>query len=77
MNNVAKVSLLALFLVAAGFAQQEVSPDRYEGDGAKQPVKTKHITAAKQNGTHVAQVRHHVSKPANKPVLSARTISGN
>lgn len=76
MKNVCKASLLALILVGAGFAQQEVSPDRFE-DGTKQPVNTKHVAVAKQNGKHLAQVRHHVSKPANKPVLSARTISGN
>ena len=78
MKNLFTMSLLALCLTGIGFAQQEVSPDRFEGDSAKQPVKVKHAAKSSQSSMHVAQAKHRASnKSGNRTVLAARTVSGN
>ena len=78
MKNLLRMSLLAALMTGASFAQQEVSPDHFEGDAAKQPVKVKQVAKPNQNKTHVAQAKHSVSsKSGNKPVLSARNNAGN
>jgi hypothetical protein len=78
MKNLLRMSLLAALMTGIGFAQQEVNPDHFDGDAAKQPVKVKHVARANQNATHLAQAKHHVSgKSGNKPVLSARNVAGN
>lgn len=75
MKNLFRMSLLAVLMTGMGVAQQEVSPDHFEGDAAKQPVKVKQ--AAKPNH-NTAQAKHRVSsKSGNKPVLSARNVAGN
>jgi hypothetical protein len=59
------------------FAQQEVSPDRFEGDAAKQPVKAK-VATRNQHNAHVTQTKHRSgNKPGNKTALSARNIASN
>lgn len=76
MKNLRRISALALLLTGMSFAQQEVSPDRFEGDASRQPVKAKHI--APRNNAHVAQTKHQVSnKSGNKTVLSARNVARN
>lgn len=74
MKNFCTISLLALCLTAAGFAQQEISPDRFEGNASKQPVKTKQVVQK----NHVSAAKRHVSgKSAKKTTLSARALGGN
>jgi hypothetical protein len=76
MKNFHKIGVLALLLSGMSFAQQEVSPDRFEGDAAKQPVKVKHV--ATRANAHVAQSKHRAgNKSGNKTVLSARNVAGN
>jgi len=75
MKNVCKLTVLALLLTGVSLAQQEVSPDRFEGEAAKQPVKVKRVV--KTSETRMAQKKHHASKSANKTVAMARVPSGN
>lgn len=76
MKSVRRIGIFALLLSGMSFAQQEVSPDRFEGDAAKQPVKVKHVTTG--NNAHVAQTKHRVgNKSGNKTVLSARNVARN
>lgn len=76
MKNLRRISALALLLTGMSFAQQEVSPDRFEGDAAKQPVKVKHVVT--RNNAQVAQTKHRVgNKSGNKTVLSARNVARN
>ena len=78
MKNLLRMSLLAALMPGIAFAQQEVSPDHFDSDAAKQPVRVKHVAKANQNTAHLAQAKHHVSsKSGSKPVLSARNIAGN
>ena len=68
--------MLVLLLTGASFAQQEVSPDRFEGEAAKQPVKMKH--GAKPGNARLVQAKHRANnKSVNKAALSARVVSGN
>jgi len=75
MKNVCKLTVFALLLTGVSLAQQEVSPDRFEGEAAKQPLKVKRV-ARNQADTRVAQTKHHASKSANKTIASARVPSG-
>jgi hypothetical protein len=76
MKNLRRISALALLLTGVSFAQQEVSPDRFEGDAAKRPVKVKQV--ATRNNAHAAQTKHRVgNKSGKKTVLSARNVAGN
>ena len=76
MKNLSRMSLLVLLLTGASFAQQEVSPDRFEGEAAKQPLKMKHV--AKPGSARLVQAKHRANnKPVNKAALSARVVGGN
>ena len=74
MKKLFAMSLFALCLTAVGFAQQEISPDRFEGDAAKQPLKTKQVIKKNQMS---ATKRRLGSKSTKKTTLSARAIGGN
>ena len=75
MKNVCKLTACALLLTGVSLAQQEVSPDRFEGEAAKQPIKVKRVV--KTSETRMAQKKHHASKSANKTVAMARVPTGN
>lgn len=73
MRSLTQMSLLALLLTGASFAQQEINPDRFEGEAAKQPVKVKQVAKA-----HAVQAKRHAgNKSASTAVLSARVVAGN
>ena len=75
MKNVCKLTVFALLLTGVSLAQQEVNPDRFEGEAAKQPVKVKRVVKSNQTTAHVAQ-KHHASKSANKTIAMTR-VAGN
>ena len=75
MKKICKLTVFALLLTGVSLAQQEVSPDRFEGEAAKQPVKVKRVVKNNQTSAHVAQ-KHHSSKSASKTVAMAR-VAGN
>ena len=72
MKNVFKTALVALVLTGLCVAQQEVNPDHFEGDTAKQPVKVKQIAKKSSKNLAATPAKHHTNKSVNKPVLSAR-----
>ena len=71
MKNLFRMSLFALLLTALGFAQQEINPDRFEGDGAKQPIKAKQMVMRRSAKNRAS------AKPVKKTTLSARAVGGN
>jgi hypothetical protein len=78
MKNVLKMSLLVFCLTAFGFGQQEVSPDHFDGDAPKQPVKAKQGT--KNQITKQPASKRGVStstKSKKKTTLSARNAGPN
>jgi len=75
MKNLCKLTVFALLLTGVSLAQQEVNPDRFEGEAAKQPVKVKRVAKNNQASARMAQ-KHHASKSANKTIASAR-VAGN
>ena len=78
MKNLFTMSVLALCLTGVGVAQQEISPDHFEAEAAKQPTKVKRVVKSNTNAVHVAQAKHSVGKKSgNKTVLAARNTAGN
>ena len=75
MKNVFKLAVFALLLAGVSLAQQEVSPDHFDAEPAKQPVKVKRVVKSSQPNARVAQTKHH-AKSANKTMAIAR-VSAN
>ena len=74
MKNLFKLSVFALLLAGVSIAQQEVSPDHFDAEPAKQPVKVKRVVKSSQ--PKMAQTKQRASKPSNKTMAVAR-VSGN
>ena len=74
MKKLFSMAAVALLLIGVSFAQQEVSPDRFEGDVAR-PAKVKHVSKA--TNARMMQTKHHPGRPATKAALSVKPIAGN